>query len=81
MVSTAVKTHSANTIASTKNSEPSIRYKQRKTSLDSSGKVTTPGMDSLRERLHVEGVSGDSATLITNARISGTNAHYESAWR
>ena len=32
-------------------------------------------------RLHAEGVSEDSAALITNARRSGTNAHYESAWR
>ena len=36
-------------------------------------------MDSLRERLHA-GVSEESAALIINARRSGTNAHYESAW-
>ena len=36
-------------------------------------------MDSLRERLNAE-VSEESAALIINARRSGTNAHYESAW-
>ena len=64
-----------------KNSESLVRSKQRKTSLDRAGKLTTPGMDSLRERLHAEGATEDSAALITNARRSGINAHYESAWR
>ena len=54
MVSTSVTTHSANTITSTKNSEPFIRSKQRKASLDRTGKLITPAMDSLRERLHAE---------------------------
>ena len=63
MVSTTVTTHSANTIASTKNSEPFTRFKQRKASLDRAGKLTTPGEDSLRERLHAEGVLEDSAVI------------------
>ena len=79
MVSTTVTSNSANNIASANNSEPSIKPKQRKTSFDRTGKLTTPDMDSLRERLHAEGVSEDSAALITNARRSGTNAHYKSA--
>ena len=79
MVSTTVTSNSANNIASANNSEPFIRPKQRKTSLDRTRKLTTPGMDSLRERLHAEGVSEDSAALITNARRSVTNAHYKSA--
>ena len=58
-----------------------IKYKQKKASLDRAGKLTTSGMDSLMERLQVELVLEDSVALITNARRSGTNAHYESAWR
>ena len=81
MLSTTVATHSANNIASAKNTEPFIRPKQRKASLNRTGKLTAPGMDSLKESLHAEGVLKDSAALITNARRSGTNAHYESAWR
>ena len=38
-------------------------------------------MDSFRERLSSEEISKESATLITNARQSGTIAHYESSWR
>ena len=79
MVSTTVISHSANTITSTKNSEPYIKSKQRKASLDRAGKLTTLGVDSLKERLHVEGVSGDFAALITNLIRPSTNAHYESA--
>ena len=41
----------------------------------------TPGMGSLSERLHAEGVSKDSAAHIANARRSGTNAHYKSVCR
>ena len=41
----------------------------------------TPGMNSFRERLHTEGISEESAALITTARKGGTNCHYESAWR
>ena len=81
MVSITVTTHSANTITSTKNSKPFIRSKQTKASTDRVGKLTTPGMDSLRERLHAKGVSEDSAALITNARRSSTNDHYKSTWR
>ena len=80
-VSTTVTTHSASTIAPTKNSEYFIKYKQKKASLDRAGKLTTSGVDSLMERLQVGLVLEDSVALITNARRSGTNAHYESAWR
>ena len=57
MLSATITNHSANTIASTKNSEPFNRSKQRKGFLDRTGKLTTPGMDSLRERLLAESVS------------------------
>ena len=79
MVSSTIITHSANTITCTKNSEPFIRSKQRKASLDRVGKLTTPGMESFREKSHAEGVSEKSAAFITNAKRSGTNAHYKSA--
>ena len=80
MISTSVTTHSANTITSTKNSEPFIRSKQIKASLDRTGKLITPVMDSLRERLHAEWLRKTlTATLTTNARRTGTNAHYKSA--
>ena len=49
MISTTVTTNSANTITSTKNSEPFIRSKQRKASLDRAGKLTTPSMGSRRK--------------------------------
>ena len=81
MIFTTVTTHSANTITSTKTSEPFIKSKERKASLDRAGKLTTLGKDSLRERLHEKGVSEHSVALITNVRRSGTNVHYESAWR
>ena len=45
MVSTTVTTHSANAIPSAKNSEPFFRPKQRKSSLDGAGKLTSPGME------------------------------------
>ena len=80
MVSTTATTHSANSITSTENSEPFIRCKQRKASLNRAGKLKAPGMDSLRVRLHAKGVSENSAAVTTNARRSGTNAHYESTW-
>ena len=60
IVFTAVITHSANTIASTKNSEPFIRFKLRKASLDRTGKLITPSVDSLREISHAEAISEDS---------------------
>ena len=56
MVSSTATTHNANTNTSTKNSEPFTRSKYRKTSLDRARKLTTPGMDSLRKRLHAEEV-------------------------
>ena len=70
MVSTTITAH----IASTKNSEALFRSKHRQAFLDKAGKLTTPGMECFRERLHAGGVSEDSAALITNARRSGTNA-------
>ena len=57
------------------------RPKQGTSSPNSKRKPATPGMDSFRERLSSEGISKESATLITNARQSGTIAHYESSWR
>ena len=69
-VFTAVTIHSANTIVSIKNSEPFIRFKQRKASLDRAGKLITPNVDSLREILHAEAISEDSAAIIANARRS-----------
>ena len=57
-----------------------ISLTQRKASLGRAGKLTTPGMGSLRERLHSDRFSEDCAALITNARRSGTDAHYESVW-
>ena len=81
MVSTTVTTHSANTITSTTNLKPLSTSNQRKESLDRAKELTTPGIDSLREILHAEGVLEGSSALITNARRSGANAHYESAWR
>ena len=71
MVSTTVTTHRANTVL-LKNSEPFITSKQRKASLDRAGKLTTLEMDSVRVRLHAEGVFEDSGDLFTNARRSGT---------
>ena len=38
-------------------------------------------MDCFQEKLSAEGISGESAFLITNARRTGTNTHYEWAWR
>ena len=70
MVSTTVTSNSANNIASANNSEPFIRPKQRKTSLDRTGKLTTSGMDSLRERLHAEGVSEDCRSYHKCQKIS-----------
>ena len=81
MVSTNVTTHSASTIAFTKNSEYFIKFKQSKASLDRARKLATPGKDSLMERLQAELILEDFVALIKNARRSGTNAHYESAWR
>ena len=81
MASTTITTDSANTITSTKKAKHFIRGKQRKASLDRAGKLATPCLDSLREKLHAEGVLGDSAALITNPRGSGRNAYYKSAWR
>ena len=68
MVSTTVTTHCANTITSAKISEPFIRSKQRKASLDRPRKLTNLGVDSLIETLHAEGVSEDSAALITKCQ-------------
>ena len=81
MASTTITTDSANTITSTKKAKHFIRGKQRKASLDRAGKLATPCLDSLREKLHAEGVLGYSAALITNPRGSGRNAYYKSAWR
>ena len=67
-VSTTVATHSANTTTSAKNPEPSISSKQRKASLDRARKLKTLGMDGLRETFHAEGVSEDSAALITKCQ-------------
>ena len=40
--------------------------------------LTTPGMDSFREKLFSEGLSKESIPLITNARRKGKSSHYES---
>ena len=57
------------------------RPKQGTSSSNNKRKPTTPGMNSFRERLSSEGISKKAATLITNARRSGTITHYESSWR
>ena len=57
------------------------RHKQGTSSSNNKRKPATPGMDSFRERLSSEGISKESATLIANARRSGTITHYESSWR
>ena len=38
-------------------------------------------MDSLRKDLTAEGISTEAATLIIQARRSGTRSHYDSSWR
>ena len=77
-VFTAVTIHSANTIVSIKNSEPFIRFKQRKASLDRAGKLITPSVDSLREILHAEAIFGRLYRYYRKCQKISTNAHYES---
>ena len=55
--------------------------KQGTSSSNNKRKPVTPGMDSFREKLSSEGMSKESATLIANAKRSGTITHYESSWR
>ena len=78
MVSPTFKTHSTSTITSTKISRPSIGTKQGKASFDRARKLTTPGMDSFREKLHAERISDESADLIPCDRRLGSDSHYES---
>ena len=54
--------------------------KQGTSPLNNKRKPATPGMDSFKERLSSEGISKASATLIANARRSGTITHYELSW-
>ena len=44
-------------------------------------KLATPGMDGFRKKSSVERISEESAAHIANARRTGTNTHFESAWR
>ena len=80
MVSTPFTTHITNTVTSIKVSRP-FHATQGKSSFDRPGKFTPPGIDSFRERLHVEGISEESAALITSAGEQGTNSHHKSVWR
>ena len=55
------------------------RCKQGTSSSNNKRESGTPGMDSFKERLSSERISKESATLIANARRSGTITHYESS--
>ena len=43
--------------------------------------LTTSGIESFREKLSSEGISGRAPDLISKARRMRTNSNYESAWR
>ena len=62
MVSAPFTTHITNTVTSIKVSRP-FHATQGKSSFDRPGKFTPPGIDSFRERLHVEGISEDQLLL------------------
>ena len=43
-------------------------------------KLATPTMDSFKQNLLTEGISKEYASLISDARRSGTVSHYKSTW-
>ena len=57
------------------------RPKQETSSSNNKRKPATIGVDSFRERLPLEEIWKESATLIAETRRSGTITHYESSWR
>ena len=76
MVFTPFTTHITNTTTSIKTSR-TFQATQREASFDRAGKFTPPDKGSFRERLHVEGISEESAALITSTGEQGTNYHYK----
>ena len=81
LVSSTSTNVSTKSLTSSQHSQSFDRTKQTKPSTSRKSKLATPGMDSFREKLYAEGISKESALLITSARRSGTLSHYESAWR
>ena len=79
MVSKTITNISENTFAAPKGYRTFIRSKQGNSSISRKSKLATPGMGGFRKKLSAEGISEESAALITNARRTGTNTHYESA--
>ena len=64
-------------LVTSKYSKSFDRAKQTKSSVNRKTKLATPGMDSFKEKLSAEGLSEESAILITNGRRPGTVPHYE----
>ena len=76
-----LKAHDSKPLDFTQNTRFTTRPKQGTSSCNNKRKPTTPGMDSFREKLSSKGLSKESATLITNARRSGTITLSKSSWR
>ena len=57
-----------------------VRSEQGNSPISRKRKLSTPGMDGFRKKLSAEGILEESVALITNAKQTGTNTHYESAW-
>ena len=79
MVSTTFTTDSTNIIFLPISPDLLAGAKQGKASLDIARKPTAPSIDSFKERLHAEGISKESTTLIAGARRRGKSFLYKLA--
>ena len=71
---------SRNTSYPPKDKQPSQRSFKEKTSFDHQQNSKVSGMENLRERLSLSGVSETHSSLIANPRRSSSTGNYESAW-
>ena len=70
-----------NTSYPPKDKQSSQRSFRERTSLDHQLNSKVSGIENLRERLSLSGVSGTTSRLIANPRRSSSTGNYESAWR
>jgi len=80
VVSMGISTVSKEPNINSKKEKPFIKSIQRGTPTGEEQNSSVSGLDSFREQLFAEGISGKTATLMTASRRKGTLSHYNSAW-